>query len=152
MGVSKQPKNKGNPKSRVPAQIEDPEEFYKDYASWNFKMVDTEMWAFTKECAGSDFWEEILPRLQALETQTWSEIFVKDKKKNHSESIAKINVVAQKRLATRHIETDAIYSLRVTGKHRIYGIIVNSVFNILWYDNDHGDNPDCVCRSHKKHT
>lgn len=152
MGAYKQPKSKMNPKSREPTKIEDPEKFYEDYAAWNFKMVDTEMWPFTKKCVGSVFWEEILPRLRALETQTWGEIFIKDKKQNHSESISKLNVVAQKRLAARRIEIDAIYSLRVTGTHRIYGIIINSVFNILWYDTDHGDNLTCVCRSHKKHT
>lgn len=149
---NKQPKQKGNPKSREPAQIEDPNKFYKDFPSWNFKMVDTDAWAFTEECVGDIFWSEIFPRLQALETKTWGEIFIKDKKQNHSESVATLNKIAQKRLEERYIEVDAIQSLRVTATHRIYGIIINSVFNILWYDTDHGDNPNCVCRSHKKCT
>lgn len=152
MAVCKRPKQKSEPKSREPVQVEDPNKFYKDYPSWNFKLIDTEAWAFTESCVGDIFWGEILPRLQALETQTWSEIFVRDKKLNHSEPINTLNKVAQDRLIERHIEIDAIHSLRVTGTHRIYGYITNSVFNILWYDTDHGDNPDCVCRSHLKHT
>lgn len=149
---NRQPKQKNNPKSREPAQAEDPDKFYDDYPSWNFKLVDTEMWPFVEECAGIYFWSEILPRLQGLETQTWGEIFIRDKKFNHSESVNTLNKVAQQRLAERFIELDSIYSLRVTGTHRIYGYITKSVFNILWYDTDHGDNSTCVCRSEKKHT
>lgn len=35
------------------------------------------MWAFSRERMGELFWTEILPRLKALETQTWSEILVR---------------------------------------------------------------------------
>lgn len=42
--------------------------------------------------------------------------------------------------------------VRITGKHRLYGFMRGAVFNVLWYDLDHGDNDTCVCRSRKKHT
>ncbi|CUP62134.1 Uncharacterized phage-associated protein [Anaerostipes hadrus] len=32
------------------------------------------------------------------------------------------------------------------------GYMVEKVFNILWYDDNHGDNNRCVCRSYLKHT
>lgn len=153
MAVSKkQPKQKVSLSAKSVTRVENPDRFYSDFPSWNFKMVDTEMWPFTEDAAGAYFWNEILPRLQALETQTWSEILVRDKKQNHSEQTFTLNKVAQKRLEERFIELDSIYSLRVTGTHRIYGYIGNSTFNILWFDTDHGDNPTCVCRSHLKHT
>lgn len=62
------------------------------------------------------------------------------------------NPDAQKRLAQRHIEQDSIISLRLSATHRIYGYITGAVFNILWYDGNHGDNATCVCRSRLKHT
>ena len=97
-------------------------------------------------------WSEILPRLQALESQTWSEILVRDKKQNHSINVADLNKDAQARLADRYIEAESLISLRITGNHRIYGYITGRVFNIIWYDDDHGDNNTCVCRSYLKHT
>lgn len=97
-------------------------------------------------------WEEILPRLKALETQTWSEILVKDKKQNHAINVYDLNKAAQERLEERYIEAEVLISLRMTGTHRLYGYMTGYVFHVLWYDNGHGDNETCVCRSYKKHT
>lgn len=149
---SKRPKHKNNPKNREIVQKEDPDKYYDDYPSWNFKMCDDEKWAFTEKTAHKAFWTEILPYLQSVETRKWGDILINSKKQNHSEPIKTLNAVAQKRLAERNIEAEILISLRITGKHRLYGYIIGSVFNILWYDTDHGDNPNCVCRSHKKHT
>lgn len=55
-------------------------------------------------------------------------------------------------MAERYIEAEALISLRMTGNHRLYGYMSGRVFNIIWYDDDHGDNDTCVCRSFKKHT
>ncbi len=101
---------------------------------------------------GSLFWTEILPRLKSLESQTWSEILVRDKKQNHSLDLSELNKVAQDRLASKYIEAESLISLRVTGSHRLYGYMTGRVFNVLWYDDDHGDNSTCVCRSRLKHT
>lgn len=60
--------------------------------------------------------------------------------------------MCENRLEEQHIEWDSLYSLRVMGTHRIYGYIIDAVFYILWYDDMHGDNNSCVCRSYKKHT
>ena len=82
----------------------------------------------------------------------WHTILVEEKKKNHSIKINDLNKIAQDRLAEKHIEAESIISLRITATHRLYGYIVGKVFNILWYDNNHGDNENCVCRSNKRHT
>ena len=52
------------------------------------------MWAFTQDYIGDVFWTEILPRLKALESQTWSDILVRDKKQNHSLDLDDLNKVA----------------------------------------------------------
>ncbi|MDE7479562.1 MAG: hypothetical protein K2M91_16770 [Lachnospiraceae bacterium] len=110
------------------------------------------MWAFTQERIGQLIWTEILPRLKSLETQSWGEILVKNKKQNHSLNLDDLNKIAQERLATRYIEAESLISLRVTGNHRLYGYMTGRVFNVLWYDDDHGNNNKCVCRSNLKHT
>lgn len=140
------------PKGKSIAQGGDPEQYYSQNPAWTFANSDQEMWPFTQEHIGELIWDEILPRLKALESQTWNEILVRDKKKNHSINVEELSKIAQDRLANRFIEAESLISLRVTGNHRIYGYMTGRVFNILWYDDDHGDNKTCVCRSHLKHT
>ncbi len=140
------------PKGKSIAQGGDPEQYYSQNPAWTFANSDQEMWPFTQEHIGELIWDEILPRLKALESQTWNEILVRDKKLNHSINVEELSKIAQDRLANRFIEAESLISLRVSGNHRIYGYMTGRVFNILWYDDDHGDNKTCVCRSHLKHT
>lgn len=149
---NKQVKVKNVPSSGTPRRDEDPNEFYGKKPSWNFATCDTEQWAFNKEHAGELFWDEILPKMEGLETQTWSEILIGSKKQNHSIDPNDLNKSAQRRLADKMIEPEAIISLSMTGTHRLYGYMNQAVFNVLWYDTEHGDNDRCVCRSYKKHT
>lgn len=149
---NKQIKQREIPKGKSIAQGGDPEQYYSQNPAWTFANSDQEMWAFSREHIGDLIWSEILPRLQALETQTWGEILLKDKKQNHSLDLDDLNKVAQDRLASKYVEAESLISLRVTGNHRLYGYMSGRVFNILWYDDDHGDNSKCVCRSHLKHT
>lgn len=133
-------------------QDENPDQYYAYNPSWNFKSCDAECWALTHDLVKSSFWNEILPHLQSLESQKWSNILIDAKKQNHSIDVSELNKVACNRLEDLMIESESIISLRLTGKHRLYGYITRSVFNILWVDFDHGDNKTCVCRSKKKHT
>lgn len=142
-----------SPDNRVVKQHENPEAYYDLQPAWNFSACDLEgTWAFTKEKVGEFLWDEIIPRLQGWETQTWSEILITAKKQNHNINVSDLNDCARDRLAEKYIEKEAIISLRLQGTHRLYGYIIGSVFYILWYDMDHGDSKTCVCRSAKKHT
>ncbi len=155
MAVSKKDKKikqKENPKGKIIAQGGDPGQYYSQNPAWTFANADQEMWAFSQEHIGELIWTELFPRLMALETQTWSEILVRDKKQNHSLDLKDLNKIAQDRLISKYIEAESLISLRITGNHRLYGYMTGRVFNVLWYDDIHGDNNKCVCRSHLKHT
>lgn len=145
-------KQKESPKGKYIAQGGDPAQYYSQNPAWTFANADQEMWAFSQKHLGELIWSEIFPKLKALEAKTWGEILVSDKKQNHSLNLNDLNKVAQNRLAERYIEAESLISLRLTGKHRLYGYMSGRVFNILWYDDEHGDNSECVCRSHLKHT
>lgn len=138
--------------SKEIAQKQSPDQYYSEHPSWSFVDVDTELWGFTESRIGDMIWKEILPYLQALEGRTWSDILIVAKKQNHSIEPESLSKAAQDRLFNRHLEAAMIISLRLTGSHRLYGYIVDSTFHILWYDDDHGDNDRCVCRSYLKHT
>lgn len=140
------------PNDRYIAQGGDPERYFKETPAWSFANADKEMWALTQEHLGDLIWTELMPRLEALETQTWDEILVRNKKQNHSLDLEDLNKVAQDRLTKKYIEAESLISLRVNSTHRLYGYCEGRVFNILWYDTDHGDNKTCVCRSHLKHS
>ena len=130
----------------------DPNKYYSDNPSQAFSSIDAKMWTISKKNIGDIIWDEIFPKLKNLETQTWEEILIKGKKLNHSINIKSLNKKAVDRLAEKYIELDSIISLRLTGKHRLYGYIQKSTFYVLWYDDNHGDNNECVCRSNLKHT
>jgi len=149
---NKQIKQKQIPKGNVIGQVGNPDQYYSENPAWSFSNIDQDMWSFTQQHIGDFIWTEILPRLKSLETQTWSEILVRDKKMNHSINVYELNKTAQDRLTEKYIEAESLISLRITGNHRLYGYMSGRVFNILWYDDDHGDNNTCVCRSYLKHT
>ena len=143
-------KRKEEPIGKRIGQTESPEKFYSLHPSWRFSSCDPEKWTFKKENIEKWFWDEILTWFSNMEKQFWSEVLVRDNKKNHYIDVSSLNKCAQKRLQELKIEQEAVVSLRLTGKHRFYGIINEGVFCIIWFDDDHGDNDTCVCRSKKK--
>lgn len=152
MAVSnKRTKRTNAPQSRNTNQEENPNQYYSKNPSWCFRNADSEMWAFTSDHVG-DLWIELLPYLSNMETRKWSEILVDANKQNHEIHVGKLNKVAITRLAELHIEAESMVSLRINGTTRLYGFMNGSVFNIVWYDDDHGDSNTCVCRSKLKHT
>ena len=148
MAGSKKIKQKYVPETPQVRSIQNPEAFENSSPSWCFRTCDKELWTFSAD----DFMKEILPKLKEWETQTWGEILIRAKKQNHSIDAEKLNKIARDRLTSLRIEVDAVVSLRMSGTHRLYGYRIGSVFYILWYDPNHGDNDTCVCRSRKKMT
>ena len=79
----------------------------------------------------------------------------KRKKEVKQKEVPKGRIIAQGGDPERYysdIEAESLISLRLTGNHRLYGYMTGRVFNVLQYDNNHGDNSTCVCRSYLKHT
>ena len=57
---------------------------------------------------------------------------------SHFISIDKLCKDAQKRLEELHLDdVEELYSLRLTGTKRLFGIRVGASLEILWYDPDH---------------
>ncbi len=164
MAVSKKIKRGGNPKGGIRQggtpipeikQGGDPNSIMQEHPSWRLSSCDTEpsiMWSFHELRLSHEFWSTIFPKLQDFESMTWGEILIAAKKQNHGADISELSKPARDRLAELQIEEEALHSLRLGGQIRIYGFLTGSVYNILWYDDNHGDNKTCVYRSRKKHT
>ena len=125
------------------------------HPSWCFSECDTDEacgWALHKARLTDTFWDFVLPKLREFESMTWGEILIDAKKQNHSISLDGLNKAARERLAELRIEAEDVYSLRLGGRIRLYGLLIGSSYHIVWYDDNHGDNDTCVCRSNLKHT
>ena len=133
----------------------DPNRFFGSSPSWKFSGADMDpgcSWSICKQHLQNAFWDEVLTRLRAFESMSYEEIFVQGKKHHHEIDVLQLNKVAIKRLEELQLELEALRSLKISATHRIYGYSVDQTFDILWYDDNHGDNSTCVCRSRKKHT
>ncbi len=114
----------------------------KKHPVWAFGRCDFESskWALDKK----SFWDNVLEKLISYEGMTWSEIQEASGGKskghgtnNHFELIAEMSKEAQKRAYELRLDVDQLFSLRLAGKERLYGILKNGIFNILWYDSNH---------------
>jgi len=133
--------------SKSPRTASDPDSFYQDHPSWQIsiiEMCDPYGWHKVDEFTLHDVRE----KLAHFERMTWNELLVKASKDHHRIPISDICKKAQKRL--QHLgqdDIDHLFSLRLSAKERIYGILENGVFRLLWWDPKHA-----VCPSIKKHT
>lgn len=127
-------------------QKENANSFLSKTPTWRFMSSDVEhdKWSLHNNCS-STF--ELINNLKKFEGMTWSDIMVKGKKQNHHIEVASCIKEAQTRLNNLNIYEDQLFSLRLTGTTRIYGILKDGVFSILWYDCNHE-----ICPSNLKHT
>lgn len=137
--------------NKVPKNIEDPDSYLKKTPVWVFKRCDREheKWSLNK-C--DNFYEDILDKLISFESMTWSEIMSAaggrtSGTNSHFELISEMVKEAQRRAMELKLDVDQLFSLRLEGKKRLYGIIDNGKFYIVWYTSDHD-----IYLSNKKHT
>jgi hypothetical protein len=81
---------------------------------------------------------EIRHKLGGFEGQTWGDIITRSRNNHHFMAVTKICGDAQARLNALHLDdTDALFSLRLSGAERVWGILDNGVLLVLWWDPFH---------------
>jgi hypothetical protein len=120
-------------------------DFKNENPAWQINTIDTGgEWGWHK-ITNYDIEREVYPKLKSFETMTWHEI---ERGGSHSQPINSLCPDAQKRLRElQNEDIDELFSLRLTGKKRIWGIIDRNILKILWWDPDH-----TICPSDKKYT
>jgi hypothetical protein len=89
--------------------------------------------------------QPVLQRLKSFETMSWHEMHTTG---SHPIPVHSIIPEAQHRLEELHLDdTDDVYSLRINGAQRLWGIKQGDAFLALWWDPEHE-----VCPAPKKHT
>ena len=122
--------------------IENPDSFYDQTPVWSFSRCDfeSERWSM---CDNEDCLAGLMKRLKAFEGMKWRDILLdksgrRNNTKNHSMPVSHLCREAQKRYYILKLdEYPEIYSLTVTGKQRLFGVLDDNVFSIIWFDKNH---------------
>lgn len=109
---------------------------------WSFRRIDTlhPRWSI-KSC--NALYDHIILKLKDYEGMTWQEIMSASGGRSsgtnsHFEDVSDLCKEAQARLIEMHMEdVDRIFSLRLTSLERLYGILDNGIFFVIWYDSNH---------------
>ena len=113
---------------------------------WSLQLADREgRWGFNDKVFADSWCGDILLKLQALEMKTWA-IIANDSSgkskgkgtRNHHIAVHDLSKNARKRLKKIKLDDlDQLFSLRINGKKRLFGIVENHVMKLLWYDPRH---------------
>ena len=131
------------PRDRDPRAKSDPGSNRREKPAWSVGFADPEgPWGFKKlDC--KSWWDDIYTKLCNFETMTWQEIFDVSGGRsrgnnNHEIPVSDLAPLARRRLKELHRDDiDILFSLRLTGRKRIWGILEGTVLRILWYDPKH---------------
>ena len=79
---------------------------------------------------------EIVEKLKQFETMTWGEI--DRNRQSHNITVDRIPTKVKQRLKECKLDDlDTLYSLRLSGRERLWGNRDNEAFYIIWWDPNH---------------
>lgn len=131
------PRVKEKPRAGRLRHREIPESFDNQNVSWQLTRLDWDgPWGWNRVDMSS--WRErIYPKLKSFESMKWTEV-KKAKKHNHSVQVSGFAKKARDRIVELGLgEYDELFSMRLSSKERIYGILSKGVLAVIWYDPDH---------------
>lgn len=137
---------------KEPTNIVNPKSFYDQTPVWSFWRCDFEhdRWGIGLH---NRYLPELLRRLKAFEGMKWKEILSdtagrNSNTKNHIVAVSDLDKKVQKRLEELKLDDfDEICSLTITGVRRLWGIVIDGTFYVVWFDVNHEIYP-----SSKRHT
>lgn len=119
---------------------------------WSTELIDSGgKWALCASVFRNHWCKRILPKLVEYERKTWATIANDSSGKsrgtrNHHIAVSKLSKEARKRLKKIEMnDLDQLYSFRLGGKKRLFGVVHDDVFKLVWYDPEHE-----VCPSKRK--
>jgi hypothetical protein len=125
------------PGDKKPAIAADPISYLHLKASWRVRHV---------QMATPYGWRELSPeqivyvqsKLSAFESMTWKEIFVDAKKQNHAIEVGDLKCdKARKWMESNMKGQPTLWTLRFTGKQRVWGIFSEGAYQIVFWDPEH---------------
>lgn len=113
--------------------------YVRENPKWTFSKSDNEIWSIREALD-----DKILDKLIAFERMTWGQIIQVKRNGKHSHNTAHHfietgNIIkqAQDRLNELQIYEDELFSLSLSNKESLWGILDSGTFRIVWYDKKH---------------
>jgi len=105
---------------------------------WQFSLMDWEHQAWGWRNISAETWQKIVQKLGHFEQMTWGQIEGGDTG-SHLVALADCpNHEVLERLEQLKLDDlDMLFSLRLMGRERIFGILDGVVLKLLWYDPNH---------------
>lgn len=135
---------------KIVREKENAEEYKSKNPVWRFHRYDQDhpKWCLSQK----DFYGYIISKLISFERMTWHDIEAasggrKQGTNHHFIPVSDMTKEAQQRLQDIKVFYDELFSLRLSNIERLYGILENGIFHIIWYDPQHE-----ICPAHKKNT
>ncbi|HEV7881458.1 hypothetical protein [Bradyrhizobium sp.] len=113
---------------------------------WRFDQIDWNGPFGWSKISASDLAQIVIPKLHDYESMTWAEM--DGPSGSHTVDYDQLCKEAQdrlKELKMTHVE--ALFSVRIAGAVRVWGVKDIAILRVLWWDPDHQ-----VCPSLKKNT
>jgi hypothetical protein len=86
----------------------------------------------------SDKLSYIRQKLIQFEAKDWNQIFVIEKKHNHSVPVIEFDCPKAKKWMRENLpDQDELWTLRLSGPERIWGVFREGVFHVLFWDPAH---------------
>ncbi len=80
---------------------------------------------------------QVKQKLETFEKSTWKELFVDNKHRNHRISAADLKCpIARKWMKDNMPDQDYLWTLRLSGAERIWGILSQDAYQIVFWDPD----------------
>lgn len=131
------------PRDRDPRIKSDPDSNRRKKPAWNIGLIDPlGPWSF-KQLDCPQWWDDIYSKLKNYETMTWQEIYDASGGRSHGNNnhdIPICDLIPQARRRLKELNLDdisSLFSLRLTGQQRIWGILDGNVLKLLWFDPKH---------------
>lgn len=103
-----------------------------------FARFDDHDWHESSRQAERTPFESVAAHLKSRELMTWREILTTRRKQDHEVDPSAISTEAQGRLSQRVRDVSGpLWSFRVSGEQRIWGLKLGSEFHVLWWDPHH---------------
>ena len=142
----KQPKFAANPYPvKTPKVISAPPRFQGTILAWRFNAADQSGPFAWSSIADGETYRTVIEKLIGFETMSETDLGAAG---CHAIPLGRLSSEAQRRLTEIQLDDlDDLYSFRIKGKMRVFGVVRSNYVRVLWFDPDHK-----VCPSKKKNT
>lgn len=145
------PKAKKHPSPEGPRVAADPESYLRQTPVWRFSDFDWDSDWGLASCAEriANLRNHIEDHLASFETMTWGEILKatggrSNGNNSHEIERDKFKADVQKRLNSRKVLADTLFSLRLDAGTRVYGVREGRCLRIVFFDPFHKDKAKCA--------